>query len=300
MEVREAALDRFGPATIRTGQPLALLEEVLVPLYLRHRYQVDATTKVLGGVTYEYALRGDALEHPEPVSGTAQRAALDALLATITPEALRVPENARLLIAPRPPGYPSNRELFQGRTGLTFDPYAPAEVAAAMVLSGLIHPERAARLVYQNDTNASLPGLVSVLERIDAQVWDNPRARDAYDAELQRLVQQVWTDVLMETAMDDNAAPAVRARLTKNLHNRRDWLQNNPGVGDAERSAHRTLIHGQINRYLNRQPDSDAAPSMLPAPPGSPIGQDNFRFRQSQRRALLNHWSAEACAVSDT
>ena len=79
MEVRRVALERFSEAVIRDGRPVATLEEVLVPLYLRHRYQVDATAHLLAGVSYGYASRGDGAAPPTPVDGRSQRAALDAL-----------------------------------------------------------------------------------------------------------------------------------------------------------------------------------------------------------------------------
>ncbi|HKP75186.1 MAG TPA: zinc-dependent metalloprotease, partial [Longimicrobiaceae bacterium] len=59
MRVRRAALSRFGENVIRTGMPLATMEEALVPLYLHHRYQAEAATKLIGGQSYAYALRGD-------------------------------------------------------------------------------------------------------------------------------------------------------------------------------------------------------------------------------------------------
>jgi hypothetical protein len=49
MKVRWAALDRFGETAIRRNMPLALMEEALVPVFLHHRYQVEAAASALGG-----------------------------------------------------------------------------------------------------------------------------------------------------------------------------------------------------------------------------------------------------------
>ena len=38
---------------------MSSIEEVLVPMYLLHRYQIEAASKVLGGIEYNYALKGD-------------------------------------------------------------------------------------------------------------------------------------------------------------------------------------------------------------------------------------------------
>ena len=80
MRVRRVALDRFGETAITNGAPMATLEEALVPLYLHHRYQVDAAASVLGGSEFVYAMRGDGRAPVSPVSADAQRAALVAAL----------------------------------------------------------------------------------------------------------------------------------------------------------------------------------------------------------------------------
>jgi len=59
MKVRVVALQHFGEKNIRPGMPMAMLEDVLVPAWLIHRYQLEAVTKLVGGMYYTYALRGD-------------------------------------------------------------------------------------------------------------------------------------------------------------------------------------------------------------------------------------------------
>jgi hypothetical protein len=293
MAVREVALDRFGDAVVKTGEPLALMEEALVPLYLRHRYQVAATAKLVGGVAYEYALRGEPdARLSDRVPAERQRAALDALLQTIRPEQLALPEAARERIPPRPPGHGANRELFEGRTGLTFDPYAPGEVAATMVLEALTQPERAMRLVTQRDANPDLPGLSAVLARVTDQVWETDVPADAYRAELQRTTQQVWTDVLLSRTGHADTAPAVQARLSQHLRSLSDWLADNPGP-DAETQAHRRMLRETIQRFLTRDHDATTPPAALETPPGSPIGQraPAYLQRQTRRHDWVSEWA---------
>ena len=210
------------------------------------------------------------------------------------PEALRLPENLRTLIPPRPPGYGQTRELFTGHTGLTFDPYAPAQIAAYAVLSGLAQSERLARLAYQEDFNSDLPGLSDVLARTSEVVWERSVPGDPYDAELQRIVQGVWTDGLLETAAGDDLAPAVRARVIQHLRGLQAWLEENPGRRrDVETIAHRALTFDEIDRFLFRIYDEDEADrDEITVPPGSPIGQEApaFTRRQAQRRATLEQW----------
>ena len=55
LSIRKIALDNFNENAIRDAEPMTTLQEVLVPLYYFHRYQVEATVKLLGGVSYRYA-----------------------------------------------------------------------------------------------------------------------------------------------------------------------------------------------------------------------------------------------------
>src|SRR5258708_616105 len=111
IKVRATALAHFGENKIREGQPMALLEEVLVPVYLVHRYQTEAAAKVLGGLTYTYTLKGDGQKPTEIVAPGEQRKALEALLHTIRPDFLRLPQSIVKLIPPHPPPYHRPREV---------------------------------------------------------------------------------------------------------------------------------------------------------------------------------------------
>jgi hypothetical protein len=83
MKVRAKALSQFGENNIRPGMPLAMLEDVLVPVYFYHRYQLEAVTKIIGGMSYTYTLRGDGRIATEPVSKAEQVKALRELKAFI-------------------------------------------------------------------------------------------------------------------------------------------------------------------------------------------------------------------------
>src|SRR5437763_248054 len=130
MQVRAAALKRFGENNIREGAPLATLEDVLVPLYMLHRYQVEAASKLVGGMDYTFALRGDGETPTQIVAPTEQRRALAGVLATLKPEVLALPESLLKMIPPRPPEYERGRGHFKIRTSPGFDALASAEAAA--------------------------------------------------------------------------------------------------------------------------------------------------------------------------
>src|SRR5205085_9276520 len=57
IDVRRIALDQFGLRNLAVGQPLSSLEEILLPLYLHHRYQLEAAAKSIGGLDYRYSVK---------------------------------------------------------------------------------------------------------------------------------------------------------------------------------------------------------------------------------------------------
>jgi len=301
LNVREKGLQNFGPESLPEGRPLAQMEEALVPLYLYHRYQVEAAVKLIGGVEYNYSLRGDGQNPPERVSRDQQIDALDALMAALDPDALAIPESVREQIPPRPPGYSPTRELFDSHTGLVFDPYAPAHVSAQLILGLIVNPERAARLVYQHDFDDDLPDLLEILNRVNGFVWRRAVPRDDYKAELQRITQQVWTDILLKTVTSSDVSPAVRARVVFHLRQVAAWMESSRGRGN-ETVAHRDMIYDDISRVLNRELQAMETRRTVSTPPGSPIGASGpgYLLRNDQRESWLQGWSdAHAFCASE-
>ncbi|NND72839.1 MAG: zinc-dependent metalloprotease [Rhodothermales bacterium] len=271
MDVRQVALDNFGTDVLQAGSPLALLEETLVPLYLRHRYQIEAVSKLVGGVNYSYSIKGDETPAPAPVDAVVQNQAIDALLGLLSPAVLRIPDNIASMIPPRPPGFWPNRELFDGYTGLTFDPYAPAEAAVDMVVAVLLQRERSARLIQQKDYDSSQPGLTGLLDRGMDVVFDGATSRNPVDAELERMVQIQWSRAVMSMAADRAASPAVAARSIQHLKDIVAWLERSQSR-DEETTAHRNFLSDEIERFLFRQFSGEVPETSLDTPPGSPIG----------------------------
>src|SRR5262249_25108218 len=147
MKVRRAALNRIGEHTIRAGQPLATIEEPLVPIFMYHRYAVEAAASIVAGQDYIYGMRGGRRRPGKGVPVDDQRKALDALAVTLRPSELTVPKSILDLIPPRPPGWGMHRELFPRTTGDTFDPLAPATVASDVTIGFVLQLDRAARMI---------------------------------------------------------------------------------------------------------------------------------------------------------
>ena len=269
MRVRRAALDRFGETTIRRGTPLATLEEALVPLYLHHRYQVDAAASALGGQDYGYALRGDGAPPRGPCPAAEQKAALDALLRRWRSAELVVPARGLDGLPPRPAGYDAHRELFPRYTGLPFDPVTPGVTAAGVTLAAVLDPERAARLVSQAACDPALPSFGDVVDRLATAILQD-RVATAYAAEVNRAVARAFVDRLLSLAAEAPMAQ-VRAIATSRLRRFAARLKASPALTDAQ-AAHAQHLQADIARFLAR-PYPQIEPATPPTiPPGAPIG----------------------------
>jgi hypothetical protein len=269
MAIRRAALSRFGEQAIKRNEPMATIEEVLVPLYLHHRYQVEATASTLGGIYYGYAMRGDGRDPVKFAPAPEQRAALEALLATLKPSELALPRELLAKIPPRPSGYGLTRELFPRYTGQMFDAITPSVVAADMVVGQLLDDARGARLVEQHALDPTLPGLDSVIDQLVSSTFGATSA-SAYEAEIARAVQRVVVERLMTLASTADM-PQVRAIASQKLQQRAQRLGATP-LTNAGASAHAALLASDIKRFLDR-PFAPATRTEIPtAPPGAPIG----------------------------
>src|SRR5688500_7397109 len=258
---------------------MAQIEEVLVPLYLHHRYQVEAASNVVGGMHYIYAMRGDGREPVRMASAAEQRNALNALMAAISPATLALPPELLKKIPPRPSGFGRTRELFPRYTGLMFDAVSPAVIAADHVVGTLMTADRAARLVEQKALDPTLPGLEDVIDALFAGSF-GATARTPYEAEVKRAVERVVVDELMDLA---GSAPMsqVRAIATLKLQQRgvelgrvvASSVATNGNTNDGD-LAQANLMVADINRFLTRPANPVATRFPAPVtPPGAPIGE---------------------------
>ncbi|MCR8561249.1 zinc-dependent metalloprotease [Mucilaginibacter sp. BJC16-A38] len=274
LDIRRKLLDNFSEKAIRQDAPMATIEEPLVPIYLLHRYQVEAASKMLGGVYYTYALKNDGQPTTRFIPAAEQWKAFNALMRSVSPDALALPEALIEKIPPRPPGYPRTRELFKSRTGLTFDPMAAAEGAAATTLQFMLQPQRAARLVEYNSRDNSQPGLIPVIDKLIAQTWKTPQLA-GYKGELQRMVNNLTLKQLLTLATDNHAAESVRGIALMEVDGLKSWLIIHlrlAGEGTAYK-ANLTFGLSQIEAF-EKDPAQFKPATPVVMPDGSPIGED--------------------------
>ena len=271
LAVRAYALGRFSERNIRPGQAMATLEEVLVPLYLLHRFQLIAVGKLVGGHEFSYAMRGDGQDVGAPVSADRQREAIAALLHTLSPAVLRVPENVLNLIPPRPPGNPKSRETFPTSTGKVFESIGAAQSAASLTLAVLLEPSRAARMISSSARHALLPGFGELTSDLLRASWYAAQ-QSGIDGEIQRTTNNLVLEKLMLLAINRQADAQVRAIALDEINRLDNWLaQRANNESDNGWRAHYGFGRYQIEQMRN-DPASIEATVPVVTPPGEPIG----------------------------
>jgi Met-zincin/Domain of unknown function (DUF5117) len=302
LTVRNAALARFGENAIRTGEPMAELEETLVPLYMLHRYQTEAASKLIGGLDYRYAVRGDGAMVTQMISPERQRKALAAVLKTLDPTVLTLSPELLAKLPPNPPGYPRSRESFEGHTGLTFDPQGAVEASANLTASLLFEPSRASRLVEYHARDANSPGLDEVIATVIKATWQSPR-QTGLAAQTQFAVEDILLAHLLQlaagragagqsagaafpaglsntVAASESASPQARAEAMAAVVDLEIWLKEHAAgsVRSSETLAHWSAALREVDEFL-KEPSKFAISPALATPPGQPIGdEDEYDF----------------------
>lgn len=273
MQVRRVAIERFGVQALRPGEAAQALKRKYVPIYLLHRYQLEAAAKVLGGVEFSYAVKGDAAGMARTAPAAEQRAALTGLLAAIAPAELDTPEALIPLLSSGQSGNTDRQyqiEVFDGAGGPVFDSLTAADVGAGLVLDAILAPERLARLTEQHRRDPDQPGVGEVTDKLLSQAFAPATGRLA---EVARRVQSRTVLELAAASRRPDVAPAAKAEIGQRLADLAIKLKAAPGTDTSER-AHRLTLAAllqdkeELARVL-------AQPKRRPeAPPGMPIGSD--------------------------
>jgi Met-zincin/Domain of unknown function (DUF5117) len=274
LRVRRIALDNFGPRTIKAGQPMAQLRNVIVPIYLYHRYQVNAAAKLVGGFDFNYSLKGDGFPTGRPVSDADQRRALAVILETLDPAALDLSDVVINRLTPSLGGFGAlsgGGEQFDGNTGPVFDLLAAADTSAGITFTALLNPSRAARLADYKSRNADALGLDEMLQAIEQKAFAStaPGRRQA----IAQRVQTRYVSALINLSENPGAAPEVRATADGRLRSLTSLLSPPLFGGDPAARNHNAWVTRRIEAHLTRPAEPISPSASAPeTPPGSPIG----------------------------
>jgi hypothetical protein len=272
LKLRTHALNNMGMDNIPEGMPVSELEKVFVPVYLMHRYQVEAVSKLIGGYEYSYQVRGGSdRDKMAPVDLESQMDAITNLLGTLNPDVLAVPDNLKGLIPPTAMGYSRNRELFTTQNGGGFDPLAMAVAASDNSLKFLLHPDRMARIIEQNVLFPAekLPRLNEYFLFLSEQLEANLGAgTKGYNLELARVAHKRYVAHLLQLAANTSANEQVQAEALTELLRIKSSID---GKASAVKGAHYVYLLRQIEQFMD-DPSSVKVRKAPALPDGSPIG----------------------------
>lgn len=266
LAIRKQAISNFSIDNIRTNEAYSTLEDVFVPLYFFHRYQTEAVSKIIGGLDYNYAVKGDGQVAVKSINEAVQEQALKSILKTLDAEVIAVPKDKLDLFPPRAIGFPRTRESFKGKTGVSFDALSVAETAADMTLRLLLHPERASRLIQQKSLDKGQMGLKEVLDETVKATLDLSH-RDAYEEEVQNTINFRVLYHIMNLAAHDDVHPQVNALATEKLKELKTQLLGNGKSAIASEMVQR------IDNFMKEPSEFKLIP-VPTIPDGSPIGMD--------------------------
>lgn len=225
LAIRKAAIDNFSEANIKSSEPYSVLEDVFVPLYFFHRYQTEAVVKLIGGLDYNYAVKGDGQTIVKHVDGQTERKALQTLLKTINVETIAIPNQKLKLFPPRAMGYDRSRESFKGKTGVAFDPYGAVETASEMTLSLLLHPQRISRIIQHKSLDNNQLGLDELINTLIENSFKKDYKNNYYQ-ELQNVVNNQVLNQLFNLASNENTYKQVTAIVNSKLDEIATLLKN--------------------------------------------------------------------------
>jgi hypothetical protein len=272
LELREQAISNFSVDNIKTYEPYSVLEDVFVPLYFYHRFQVEAATKVIGGLDYNYAVKGDEQLTSKSVDVTMQKETLDAILKTLDAKTLAISKEKLGLFPPRAFGYYRTRESFKGKTGVAFDPFSAANTASDMTLKYLLHPQRANRLVLQKSLDASQLSLVDVISELLKKTFE-AKYDDNYLNAINERAKNNFLKYLMNLAVNSQSYTEVKgianmaiSEISKNMS---VYNQHNNSAG---------IQYGFIIKEFYEHPEKFKLESSPKIPDGSPIGTDTCSY----------------------
>ncbi|TXD47139.1 zinc-dependent metalloprotease [Polaribacter sp. IC073] len=270
LKIRKKAIANFSTDNIKTNQPYSVLEDVFVPLYFFHRFQTEATVKLIGGLEYSYAIKGDNQTIVKRVSGTTERIALQAVLQTINVEEIAIPKEKLALFPPRAMGYGRSRESFKSDLGVAFDAFGAVETASEMTLNLLLNPQRASRLIAHKSLNKNQLGLVELIDELVSKTI-NKTHKDTYYQELQNVINTTVLEQLFYLAAYKNQYQQVNAIVLFQLDEIKLILKNknSKGIQKIYDNAMVKIINDFIKNPISFK--KSKAPQI---PDGSPIGSD--------------------------
>jgi hypothetical protein len=236
---------------------------VFVHLYFYHRYQTEAVIKLIGGLDYTYAVKGDSGIAVQIISKKEQEAALDEILQTLSINTLKIPHRILKLFPPRAMGYERTRESFKSNTNVAFNSLGAVATASDLTLKLLLNPERANRLIEQHAISNANMSLNEVLAKLISHSFDL-KVKTSYEKEIAHTLQYITLQNLMNLIATDQASPQVKSVANEALDDLFTSLKSD-----------KSTFNNQLIRELisfRKDPEKFDVYKVSKIPDGSPIG----------------------------
>ncbi|MFT5303035.1 MAG: hypothetical protein ACI814_003852, partial [Mariniblastus sp.] len=268
MQVRRIALNQFDPSKLPAETTKADVGQYLTPLYLYHRYQLQAVGKLLGGQTYSYGYATDSAHLNQAVPAETQTKAILELLKTLKPSELVIDANLLTAISPRPYSSIRDSEILTSQTGRIFDPLAAAKIAANLTINELLRNERLARMARQAALNPQQPRPSTLINLLILESWQP--TNDPRELQVSRVVRDTVVKKLMGLVDNQNTDTEVHLAAFAGLNSIIGLAPNQ----DASDFQFMQMLNWRIKRFLERPHAVMPSPKSLDTPPGSPIGSN--------------------------
>ena len=270
-KIRENAILNFSEFNIKSGEPYSVLEDLFVPLYFMHRYQTEAVVKLIGGMDYNYATRGDKQMIVEDLDFEIQNRALVSVFQSLEAKNLVIPRRILKLFPPRAYGFPRTRESFKGKTGISFDTFSAASTASEMTISLLLNTKRLNRIKIQNSIDSSKMSLRYLLSGLISNSFKKTY-EDPYLSEVQHLINTNILIYLLNITEDEEAFMQVKHEAIMAVKYLKRLITKSK------------KIHAYYDQYsyiiedFKKRPDLYKKQRSPKIPDGSPIGSESYNY----------------------
>ena len=263
LKVRDLALKNIDLDNLVDGEPYDRIEDILVPIYMLHRYQIESAAKAIGGVDYLYFVKNKNNDKVKFVDSKLQKESLKSLLNVLNPKNLVLPNNLIQILSPRSFINPRTRENFESNTGVTFDYINASSSIINHTLTFLLNPQRINRIYQQNMFGEKILMLDDYLTIISNSIFSNNRM-SPYESSINKNTSSLFLDHLFLTFNNSNTNDLSKSVILSSIINTNEKLSSN--LND-----YNSFLVNKINGFIDN-PDKYIPVEKTKIPDGSPIG----------------------------
>ena len=263
LKVRDLALQNIDLENLIDGETYDRIEDILVPIYMLHRYQIEATAKAIGGVDYLYFVKNRNNDKVKFVNSKLQIESLESLLNVLNPKNLTLPNNLIEILSPRSFRNPRTRENFESKTGVTFDYINASSSVVNHTFKFLMNSERINRINQQNMFGENILKLDKYLMMISNSIFDNKKM-SLYESSINNNVASLFLDHLFLAFNNSKTNDLSKSIILSSIMINSERLSNNP-------NDYNNFLMNKISGFLDN-PDKYKPIEKTKIPDGSPIG----------------------------